>query len=64
MKAPITVFLLTLNEEHYVQRCLDRFLPWAAEVLVVDSGSTDRTREIATAAGARVIVQPWLGWVP
>ena len=64
MKAPVTVFLLTLNEEHYIQRCLDRFLPWAAEVLVVDSGSTDRTREIATAAGARVIVQPWLGWVP
>lgn len=64
MKAPVTVFLLTLNEEHYIQRCLDRFLPWAAEVLVVDSGSTDRTREIATAAGARVIVQPFLGWVP
>ena len=64
MKAPVTVFILTLNEEHYIQRCLDRFLPWAAEVLVVDSGSTDRTREIATAAGARVIVQPFLGWVP
>ena len=64
MKAPVSIVLLTLNEEHYVQRCLDRFLPWAAEVLVVDSGSTDRTREIATAAGARVIVQPWLGWVP
>lgn len=64
MKAPVTVFVLTLNEEHYIQRCLDRLMPWAAEVLVVDSGSTDRTLEIATAAGARVIVQPWLGWVP
>lgn len=64
MKAPITVFVLTLNEEHYIERCLERLTGWAAEVLVVDSQSTDRTREIAAAAGARVIVQPWLGWVP
>lgn len=63
MKAPLTVFVLTLNEELYIQRCLERLLPWAGEVLVVDSGSTDRTREIAAAAGARVIEQPWLGWV-
>lgn len=64
MKAPLTIFVLTLNEEHYIQRCLDRLLPVAAEVLVVDSQSSDRTRELAAAAGARVIVQPWLGWVP
>jgi len=64
MKAPVTVFVLTLNEEHYIERCLERLLPWFAEVLVVDSQSTDRTRELAEAAGARVIVQPWLGWVP
>jgi (heptosyl)LPS beta-1,4-glucosyltransferase len=64
MKAPMTVFVLTLNEEHYIERCLERLLPWFAEVLVVDSQSTDRTRELAEAAGARVIVQPWLGWVP
>jgi len=31
------------------------------EVVIVDSGSTDRTREIAEAAGARVFDQPWLG---
>jgi len=64
MKAPLTVIVLTLNEEHYIERCLERLLPWFAEVLVVDSQSTDRTRELADAAGARVIVQPWLGWVP
>jgi glycosyltransferase involved in cell wall biosynthesis len=63
-KAPLTAFVLTLNEEHYIQRCLERLIPLAAEVLVIDSESTDRTREIATAMGARVIVQPWLGWVP
>jgi glycosyltransferase involved in cell wall biosynthesis len=64
MKAPVTVFVLTLNEEHYIQRCLERLLPWAAEVLVIDSESTDCTRELAASAGAKVIVQPWLGWVP
>lgn len=64
MKAPITAFVLTLNEEHYIERCLERLMGWAAEVLVIDSQSTDRTRELAAAAGARVIVQPWLGWVP
>jgi glycosyltransferase involved in cell wall biosynthesis len=64
MKAPVTVFVLTLNEEHFIQRCLERLLPWAAEVLVIDSQSVDRTREIAADAGAKVIVQPWLGWVP
>ncbi|MEJ0037832.1 MAG: glycosyltransferase family 2 protein [Gammaproteobacteria bacterium] len=63
MKAPVTVFVLTLNEEHYIRRCIEQLTPWAGEVLVVDSQSTDRTREIAEAAGARVVVQPWLGWV-
>lgn len=33
----------------------------AREVVIVDSGSVDKTREIAAAAGARVIEQPWLG---
>jgi glycosyltransferase involved in cell wall biosynthesis len=63
-KVPITAFLMTLNEELYVRRCLSRLVDWADEVLVVDSASSDRTREIATAMGARVIVQPWLGYAP
>jgi len=37
-------------------------LSWADEVLVVDSESTDNTREIAAESGAKVIVQPWLGF--
>ncbi|PSB07257.1 hypothetical protein C7B76_28290, partial [filamentous cyanobacterium CCP2] len=35
---------------------------WADEVLVLDSGSTDRTREIATSLGATVYEQEWLGY--
>lgn len=64
MTVPVSVVVLTLNEEGCIQRCLRQLLPWAGEVVVVDSGSTDRTVEIAKAAGARVIEQPWLGWVP
>ena len=37
---------------------------WAAEVLVLEEGSTDRTAEVAAAAGARVEHAPWLGFGP
>lgn len=57
----VTAIVLTLDEEALVERCV-RSLGWADEVLVLDSGSADRTRELAAAAGARVVEQPWLGW--
>lgn len=44
-----------------IGRCL-RALSWADEVLLVDSGSADGTREVAASLGARVVEQPWLGW--
>lgn len=58
---PLTVIVLTLNEERLIERAL-RSVPWADELLVVDSGSSDRTREKAAAAHAVVIDQEWLGW--
>ncbi len=57
----LTVIILTLNEEEFIERCIYS-VRWADEVLVVDSNSTDQTREIATALGARVYEQKWLGW--
>ncbi len=57
----MTVIVLALDEEKIVGRCL-RALSWADEVLLVDSGSNDATREIAASLGARVMEQPWLGW--
>ena len=57
----VTAVVLTLDEEALVGRCV-RSLAWADEVLVLDSGSTDATRELAAATGARVAEQPWLGW--
>lgn len=57
----LTVIILTLNEEEFIERCVNS-VRWADEVLVVDSNSTDKTREIAAALGARVYEQKWLGW--
>jgi len=50
----ISVIVLTLNEERNIRRCLGS-VRWAGEVIVVDSFSTDRTREISREFGAKVI---------
>lgn len=58
---PLSVAIITLNEEERLAECLAG-LSFAAEVVVVDSGSRDRTVAIAEAHGARVLHQPWLGF--
>ena len=58
---PITAIILAKNEENYIAWCINSIL-WADEVLVIDSGSSDKTRELAASLGARVYDQPWLGW--
>lgn len=58
---PISAYIRTLNEERMIGAVVSTALRAAREVIVIDSGSTDRTRAIAAAAGARVIEQPWLG---
>ncbi|TBR36503.1 MULTISPECIES: glycosyltransferase family 2 protein [Dyella] len=60
---PITLAVITHNEADNIARCLDS-VPFAAEKLVVDSGSTDDTVAIAQAHGARVVHQDWLGFGP
>jgi len=50
----ISVVILTLNEAANLPRCLAS-VQWADDVVVVDSGSVDGTREIAEGAGARVL---------
>ena len=57
----LSVIILTKNEEEFIERCI-RSVSWADEVLVVDSSSSDRTREIAVSLGANVYEQEWLGW--
>ncbi len=54
----LSVIVLTLNEERHLPACLAS-LRWAEHVLVFDSGSTDRTAEIALSAGAMMQVHPF-----
>ena len=60
---PLTLAVITHNEADNIARCLDS-VPFAAEKLVVDSGSDDDTVAIAQAHGARVVQQAWLGFGP
>ncbi len=60
---PLTLVVITHNEAENVARCLDS-VPFAAEKLVIDSGSDDATVAIARAHGARVVHQDWLGFGP
>jgi len=59
--APLTAVILTVNEEKHIGRCIDSIAPLCAKIVVVDSGSTDRTVEIARACGAEVHYRPWPG---
>lgn len=58
---PLSVAIITLNEEKRLQDCLQG-LSFAREVVVVDSGSSDRTVALAEEFGARVFVEPWRGF--
>jgi glycosyltransferase involved in cell wall biosynthesis len=60
---PLTLVVMTHNEAATIAHCLDS-VPFAAEKLVVDCGSTDATCQIAQAHGARVVHQDWLGFGP
>ena len=59
----LSVAIITLNEEPNIGRCLESLAGLADEVVVVDSGSTDRTVEICSSHGARVVHQDFLGHI-
>lgn len=62
MSTPLlSVAIITHNEEQNLPRTLAS-VQFADEIVVVDSGSTDRTVEIARGAGATVIERPWPGF--
>lgn len=52
--ADITVIILTLNEELHIERAIKSVKSFAADIIIVDSNSTDRTVEIAASLGARI----------
>jgi glycosyltransferase involved in cell wall biosynthesis len=57
----ISATIITFNEESNIKAACES-VAWADEIVVVDSESTDATREIAANCGARVIVNPWPGF--
>jgi len=62
-RAPLSAVLITHNAATHLEACLAS-LGFADEILVVDSGSTDATRDIAARHRARVIDKEWLGYGP
>ncbi|MBI5809793.1 MAG: glycosyltransferase, partial [Deltaproteobacteria bacterium] len=57
----VSVTIITLNEEANIRDCLES-VGWADEVIVSDSGSTDRTVEICRGYGAKVYNDDWRGF--
>lgn len=62
MAVPLSCYIRTLNEARTITPVVEAALKVAAEVVVVDSLSSDQTAELAERAGARVIKQAWLGY--
>src|SRR5580698_10470442 len=58
----ISVAIVAMDEEANIARTLAS-VRWADEIVLVDSGSKDRTCEIAREHGAQVVVEPWRGYV-
>jgi glycosyltransferase involved in cell wall biosynthesis len=62
----LSVVIITYNEEENIQRTLESVQPLVegrrGEIIVVDSGSTDRTVEIAQSFKAKIFVEPWKGF--
>ena len=46
-KIPVSVCMIAKNEEQYIEQCLRKLLRYNMEIIIVDTGSTDRTKEIA-----------------
>ncbi len=61
MKIKISACIITFNEEHNIGECLES-LAWVDEIIVIDSGSTDRTEEICKKNGARFFVHSFTGF--
>ena len=60
----ISGLVVTLNEERNIARCIKSLWLVCNEVIVIDSGSQDRTTSIAQSLGAKIIIQSWVGHGP
>ena len=58
----ISAVIITYNEEKYIEQCIKSAKNVADEIVVVDSYSTDRTKEICLSQGVRFIEHPFHGY--
>lgn len=57
----VSAVIITKNEEHNIERCL-KSLDFAGEIIIFDSGSTDKTLEICARYDTKIIQTEWLGF--
>ena len=58
----LSVVIITCNEENNIIRCIEHAKHVSNDIVVVDSGSNDKTVSLAEQAGARVFFRPWNGY--
>ncbi len=63
MTIPLSIVIITFNEERNIGRCLDSVKDIADDIVVVDSYSTDTTRDICLSHGARFVQHPFKGHI-
>ena len=61
-RASLSAFIICCNEERNIERCLES-VKWCDEIVIVDSGSTDRTLEIARRYTDKIFSREWPGFV-
>jgi glycosyltransferase involved in cell wall biosynthesis/Tfp pilus assembly protein PilF len=60
-KASLSICMIVKNEEKHLLRCLKSIRDIANEIIIVDTGSTDKTLDLARVFGAKVYEFPWTG---
>jgi len=62
-KFPLSVVIITFNEEENIGRTLESIAENASEIIIVDSGSLDKTIRIAEKFGAKIFSEEWKGYI-
>ena len=62
MSIPLSAVIISANQELKIIKTIEALKVLTDDIVVVDSGSTDLTPEVARAAGAKVIEHPWIGY--